>query len=526
MKKYTLYGFLLLFILMLTSCATLEDQARDILKSKHGMNEYEADTGAAQVVLMDKVKKDPNGKLIIETDENGNSGYVIDHEIFTIQAKKEKIEQLLAETKKWLDPRQTDPGSSIGRFLRNYPAVKERLQKQVVTMEEALSRYTRICQFIEFSQKMGVDIERMENFKKWKNDNVVLYPGTDLEKEINFLPNYVEQAIKDGKTRILRESILESRWDEKTDNPDYPNKDKINKTLWVTKEVKIKITAYDVNEDKECDYLHVFRLNSDGSPEKYPIIAIYHTINGNTVNVLAMDLDRPGHPSFGIPDRFEIAPISSVEEFFTKKQDTLKTVLNGRDEEKKFIYNEERMKTYFCQPGTIKTVKEEINEKGWDKPIDYAHGEFQVFIKYKKLEMPKKEDGDKKISIARQIEWIALQYHQKGNKYADINGRVVEFYRPNDTYRELSFDGITIRKTMLELFIAGKPSQRILIQYLMEKDPFQIDFDEGEQRITIIDKDNNGTLETRTMQKKPRWVEIPSDVQPEIETSPYSYGGH
>src|SRR3989339_408780 len=383
-------------------------KTKKIFKETYGMNEYEADTGAAQVILKDKARKDSNGKMIIEIDENGNSGYAINYEAFSVEEKLKQINDLLETTNTLLDPRQTNPSSEIGKYLKNHPEIKKRIEYQKTILEENASRYTRICQYIAWCKMIGINVEQMENFKKWKNDNVVLYPGTDLEKETNFIPEYVKRALENKRAKTLEEAIIEKTWMEEVDNPDYPDKDKINKKIWET--------------------------------------------------------------------------------------------------------------------------KEEVNEKGWDKPIDYQHGDFEIFVKYKKREHAKDEsiaqnhDHDKKNNL--QVEYMALRYHKKDNKYGDIKGRVVEFYRLNEEYQKLSFDNIVINGKVLELFIVNEASRRMIFEYLIEKKSFRIDYDEGEKRISIIDKNNDGILETRKMQTKPHSVEINYDVKQKEESSNYSrYGG-
>src|SRR3989339_759384 len=420
-------------------------KTKKIFKETYGMNEYEADTGAAQVILKDKARKDSNGKMIIEIDENGNSGYAINYEAFSVEEKLKQINDLLETTNTLLDPRQTNPSSEIGKYLKNHPEIKKRIEYQKTILEENASRYTRICQYIAWCKMIGINVEQMENFKKWKNDNVVLYPGTDLEKETNFIPEYVKRALENKRAKTLEEAIIEKTWMEEVDNPDYPDKDKIHKKIWETKKVKLIITITDIDSDKKGDYLHIFRLDPDGKAEKYPIISIYHKIDSDNMSILSIDLDRPGDPSFGIPDEFSVVYISSIEDFQKNQQETLKKAINGR-----------------------------------------------------------KED----------------------NKYGDIKGRVVEFYRLNEEYQKLSFDNIVINGKVLELFIVNEASRRMIFEYLIEKKSFRIDYDEGEKRISIIDKNNDGILETRKMQTKPHSVEINYDVKQKEESSNYSrYGG-
>ncbi|OGF27231.1 hypothetical protein A2331_03615 [Candidatus Falkowbacteria bacterium RIFOXYB2_FULL_34_18] len=530
MKKYQIFSLSFLLLFCLCSCGTLEEEAKKIFKETYGMNEYEADTGAAQVILKDKARKDSNGKMIIEIDENGNSGYAINYEAFSVEEKLKQINDLLETTNTLLDPRQTNPSSEIGKYLKNHPEIKKRIEYQKTILEENASRYTRICQYIAWCKMIGINVEQMENFKKWKNDNVVLYPGTDLEKETNFIPEYVKRALENKRAKTLEEAIIEKTWMEEVDNPDYPDKDKIHKKIWETKKVKLIITITDIDSDKKGDYLHIFRLDPDGKAEKYPIISIYHKIDSDNMSILSIDLDRPGDPSFGIPDEFSVVYISSIEDFQKNQQETLKKAINGRKEEKKFTYNEQKMKAYFAQPGKIEIAQEEVNEKGWDKPIDYQHGDFEIFVKYKKREHAKDEsiaqnhDHDKKNNL--QVEYMALRYHKKDNKYGDIKGRVVEFYRLNEEYQKLSFDNIVINGKVLELFIVNEASRRMIFEYLIEKKSFRIDYDEGEKRISIIDKNNDGILETRKMQTKPHSVEINYDVKQKEESSNYSrYGG-
>src|SRR3989339_588272 len=85
---------------------------------------------------------------------------------------------------------------------------------------------------------------------------------------------------------------------------------------------------------------------------------------------------------------------------------------------------------------------------------------------------------------------------------------------------------MVINGKVLELFIVNEASRRMIFEYLIEKKSFRIDYDEGEKRISIIDKNNDGILETRKMQTKPHSVEINYDVKQKEESSNYSrYGG-
>ncbi len=57
------------------------------------------------------------------------------------------------------------------------------------------------------------------------------------------------------------------------------------------------------------------------------------------------------------------------------------------------------------------------------------------------------------------------------------------------------------------------------MKYLVKERPFRIDFDFGENRLSITDKDGDGKYELKETQRKPSYIDIRNDA--DIASSGY-----
>jgi hypothetical protein len=500
----------------LSACTTLEGETKRILKEKYDMTEEEAITGAAHAIRLEKAQKNPDGELVTE------NGYLIDYEFgISLESRYESLTDKLADLHWLLNEREMRDNLSFWGYINHFAPIKERLREQKTILEFKEGRYAHVIKYLEFLEKLGINTKMLKKIGKYHDDAWISCPLVDLKKEAPFEPDYVVTAKKSDRQEVVeKRTVSESFYLEK-DNPDYPAVTKTEKTVKVMVNKSLLYRSISIDGDKKADYVEVFRLDKDGQPEEFPIIAAYHTLADARLTLLKLDIDEPGHPSFGVPEEFVVVyDVESGIDIEKNHRDLILQALKGREKEKEFELAKHEMRAFFARPGETKIAEAEINAEGWPLPDDYSqNGNFEIFIKYVKEDKPMTAAKNMKPE-PRKIEWVALRYHAPINKYTDLANRPVEFYHPAAKYAELKYDGIRIDEKRLELYSQGQGSN-LLIQYFIADKPFRIDYDSGKKRISVFDNDGDGLYEAKKEEMIPTKIELENDAKVVANTPVY-----
>ncbi|MBU1091587.1 hypothetical protein KKA27_01875 [Patescibacteria group bacterium] len=522
--KHLFSFFFLVFVsFVLYSCGpTIEGEMKRILKEKNNLTEEAASTGAAHGLRLYRAKKDSEGKLLIETDRDGNKYYPIDFTSVSTEEKIEKLKEITEIIRSLKDERKLD--ASDRQFLEYFPQAMKRLERQRFGLEWQLKRYARVKARREFLSILGLPGEKIDKDKKLRDSAYVTCPLVDLEKDIVFKPEYVILAEKENRMNTMEKFAVDWDYLVEEDNPDYPEKDPTKTKIWKNKTAKLFFQTVDIDNppDRKADYIMVFRFDKQGNQEKYPAISVFHSINGNDMTVVVVDVDDSNGTSFGVPDHFtNVNDVKKGSDLMSKHPELIEMILvsNLKENGQGFKFAKKKMDVFLSQPGQIEVVGAEINKEGWSvsgkyKVVDKTGkvNNFKVFIKYKNDKDTKKNESN----FARDIEWVAFKYHSPISEYMEIEGRVVEFYRVKKDFDGVRMTKINIKGKEVTLFPENKVAIQMLVSTLVKDGPYRIDYDSGDQRSSIVDTNGDGVYTDKKTQAKPVDVSLRHDVESQI----------
>ena len=347
------------------------------------------------------------------------------------------------------------------------------------------------------------------------SDLEIAFPGNDLSKKLRFTIKSVEHGLKEED--IIEDLEVKVSYYEQEENPDYPKKDPLNSKIVVKKERKIRLQTYDFDKpkDNKGDYIEVYRLMEDGNPESRPAVKIFKPEYSSGLSVLVIDYDKEIEKSgFGIPDEVkEVLGISKGSDLYLRSQETIESLFNERKKEKPPEATPESppMRAEIVEVGEIKSEEYEINVEGWTVPYNLSGGKnYDLWVKFKK-EGPKEDEP-------KEIEYIAKRFHASGDRKADSQGRVVEFYRPEKQFLE----GILMiekndKKHVIKVRKADGPIMEYVDSSILEEKPFKIEYDLGEFRETIEDQnrtpEKNSIYETKRRQRTPKELSLVNNAR-------------
>ncbi len=518
MKKSTKHLFTACLTVLLSfiffSCSTVETKTREILEQEYKMTREEAKTGAAHALRLDRAKKDPNGKLIVERDKDGKGYYPIDYSSVPIDDKIDKLKEIIEMLDYVRDERKLGPQDR--QFLDRFTQIRKRFARQRGIIKWQLRRYNRIKMYKEFRRKIGFRAGDLDKNKKLGDSAYVTCPLVDLEKDTVFKPDYVRLTEKEGRVYFLEKLTIDWNYWVQESNPDYPQKDPTKEKVWREKTARLLFETVDVDvpPDRKADYVMVYRLDKNGQPEKYPVISVFHSMDSRYLNLATLDFSKSTDASFGVPDQIvNIAAIQKGSDLIETQRDFINLILNPECKNReKLALNREKMKVYLAHPGQFKSSEGEINEKGWTVPMAYRiagkMGEvdnFKAFMKYK-------VDKEKKTV---KIDYIALKYHVTYSEYIDVAGRVVEFYRVGPDFKDINVASAGIKGKEVTIFPKNKPAIQILVNSLISPKPYKVEYDSGDERITLIDTNGDGIFTVKKTEAKSAVINLKYDVKSE-----------
>ncbi|RMD58830.1 hypothetical protein D6821_02575, partial [Candidatus Parcubacteria bacterium] len=449
---------------VLGGCTSLSTVMKKDLEEQ-GYTREEALTGTAYGgLLYDRAIKDEDGNMVVK-DGRVPIDYTsvsLEEKVDRLQKTKDTIDQVLDETKLNKDDR---------RFFRSFPQIRERIKHQKKIVSWQLERYKRILRYKEFRQELGLGTFTLDQEKKFNDDSFVSCPLVDLSTFTVFEPDYVLQAKKEGRIHVL-ESFRIHNWEfeREVPNPDYPKKDKTRATIFIKERFGLEFRAIDVDDpiDRKPDYFEVYRLDysqsQSGQPEQFPIIAIYRAVDEDEPRIMLVDYNKPGDPSWGVPDEFiRTNEIKRASDFLSNRELLVKVLLPEK-RAKEFRFNDsDEMPVSLAYWNEIAKAKPEVNPDGWPTPPESEYrivgkgGEvdnFRVMV-----QLRTKEDG------SRYLEKIIYKYHPPGRPYGELNRRVVEFYQPLKQFAKMPVDKVVINGKSIKIYPQGQPAVDYFVKY-------------------------------------------------------------
>ena len=496
--------FLPIFLLFIMSgCSGMIYNMEQIFQEEENMTLEMAETFAQEGVRIRFLDSDADDNFIMTESADGKMIYKIDYNSIETPVIETKLHELTVTLEGIVDPRNK---SHITKYIEDLNIKDKQLYKLKI-LKEIESGYTRLNKYKEFLKKLGMDEKTIEMTTKELNDGLAIrWPGF-LEEKTQFEPTYVSEARKKPDTMKSTHTFVLNNFEfyVTKDNPDYPQKDNTKKTIKELESFNLLFSSIDINNDKEPDWIEMYQLDNNGIPGKYPAIGVYKTIDESKPVLLVYDIDNnPNHPSYGIPDGFATTyDVKNGLDIIKNQKPIFETVLNGRLNEKKINFEENKaeMKLYSVRPGDIIIVEYEINEDGWPLPTQQYKFNDNFVLYYKIASQENSITDDESEGI--KIEWIAKKYHGK-YEWQSVQERVVEFYKLKPEYIDKEFEKFDVFKNdtvKFSLLDEGK-LEEWGIKYFIDEHPFKIDYDSGEDRITLIDEDADQKYEKMSKEQK------------------------
>ncbi len=492
-----------LIILFLSACKGQIYQMERIFVNEKNLTQEQAETFAQHGVRLRFVEKDEDQNLKMIEAIDGKMVYKIDYNAIESKIKAKKLHDSAMALEEILDPRNKAP---IVKYINDLD-IRDKQLRRLAKFKIIESRYNRLNKYKEFLEKEGFDKKTIESNEDIHNDLALRYLGFNLEEKTKFEPKYVTETRNKEANKITDTFVLKDyEFLVTRDNPDYPQKDNTKETIEVLEKFDLLFESIDINDDKNPDWIEMYRLDKDGARVKYPSIAIYKTISKTEPSLLLYDIDIEG-PSFGVPEGFneDAGGIKNGLDIINDQTVIFELVLNGRSVERKlnFIETKADMKVYTARPGDIIVMETEINVDGWPMPsTQYVFNE--NFVLYYKFAAPEESDDEEKPDqMLFKVEWVAKQYFAK-YEWQEVQQRVVEFYKLKPEYAGKEFEKFTIFKNDIVKFseIGKGKLEEWAIKYFIAEHPYKISYDSGEDRVTLIDEDGDQKYEKMSKEQK------------------------
>ncbi len=389
--------------------------------------------------------------------------------------------------------------------------VREKLEKREEVVDFSLRTYREIVLSKQFKEKMGFSNNHKKKNKIYYSYNLgTLWPFDD--KGFSFSPKYDSKA---KVRKILEEIDFSIKFEKKIKNPEFPKKDKIKKHLWIPAQAGIKIVSEDLNDptDRNSDVITVYRKNENGILESKPAIKVYKPMGKDFLSVAVVDLDRETEKGYGEPDLVLDVRVRSEDEgkeaseFYRDYGYLFKKLFEDKTKYRRIKPIEDKMRIEIVEYGDLDNrlwVEDKVT--GFAVPFEYVNDRkdnFNLIVHYKERENQEEPEDP---FAPKEIDFFVKKYYDPEKSWKDVKGRVIEFCRLKDQYKPEDITDIVIynRKWMLLTLKDGTP-KRGLFNMFLEENPFAIEYDYGDCRFRIEDKDNSDTplYESQKKQIKP-----------------------
>jgi hypothetical protein len=344
----------------------------------------------------------------------------------------------------------------------------------------------------------------------------------------------IEAARKKGKLETVQSFRFPFYEQVQVQNPEKPNDP--NSKIWEHRIRGIEVKAYDVDgdKDKKPDYVAVFKMEGkykDGklvfeNPSETPSIQIFKSPGSSNPNLIVIDKDGDT-----IPDEVnKIFGVNTASDLlFSKKAETLDRLFSerGKDPEEEIAefrkgYHLPKQSFGVAMVGETKIEEFRINDSGWPLPqFKYKNSQGSNY----KVEIVlggSHHENDSKENPYREIKYFKKVYHSPNNQYQDVEGKVVEYFKPPKEYsdkdvREAKVEG-TNNQT-ISIHRKGKTNETWHIDDILKgSSAFAIEYDSGDKREIIVDKDGDKEKDSRYEAKKlftPGKDKVPVITSPE-----------
>lgn len=451
-----------------------------------------------------------------------------------VDYQKIKLDKLLAVGEKQAADLEeildTDPKNTTWYKLLEETGKRPYFEAAERALKFRVSRLKLKLNYEEFRKLLGEIENSSESEKKRKGYDVRIFlPEFDPSKDASFDAKYIEDAKRDGKLRFVGKTLVfdYELLGKKLSDPEHPFDPQ--HFVWKEKAEGLEITAFKVltnshPRDNQLHYLEAARVthtfDKDGKivsteRESAPALRVF-TSASDSLDIVVLDKDREGELGFGLPDVVEKlgSSIISGKDLYIRHQPLLAQLFEEKVKDKrKPLTPVTPQKFDVVEAGTKVDPWDKSNHpKGWGIPYDYK-GEKKNNYKVEIVLKPKKKGDD---SQTREINFIAKIYHSASNESQPVKGDVVEYYLPVAPYNEKNILEVKVdwsNKKKLTVERDGQPSVTAIVtsgkNLFTDDKPVAIDFNDGDTRYRIVDRDKSGIYVYRKEISK--FVTISSD---------------
>ncbi len=464
--------------LAITSCDNFETKVEKSLSAK-GMTKEQAEVAAAEALrgmFTRKVEKE-DGTVTYEMNYSG----ITDEDIlYTV----ERMHQDLSDALK------PDGDILFQKYLKNtgmgdHLALQEKVFKYHTDMLRKKVLHQKFEKLVNGESAQGYfDPYSIPEDRRYSL--ATTFPLNQEEQE--FDAGYVKTARNAGKLKdksaVVEEITQQIMFLEKMPNPKYSFDKGESEWIYVPRKMGIRAISYNLDNDdeKEADYVEIYRIKEDGKTETKPAIKVFKPNGVGSLELILADQDNEGQPGYGIPDHVgNIKDVASGWDVFSL-QNIIDLVFKRPDSTSRESDMTGINKLYVTRAGTIPMGEYELKPDGWESDVpDYKPGQLQrkgsftVHLKTAKKASKESPPGD--------LEWIAVEYSG--------GSRVVEFYRPNSKFTGKNYT-FTANGRKISVTKEDGRIEQYDLQAIVEDMPYRIDFDRNKQkRWEIRDKDND-----------------------------------
>uniref|UniRef100_A0A6M3IQF1 Lipoprotein n=2 Tax=viral metagenome TaxID=1070528 RepID=A0A6M3IQF1_9ZZZZ len=503
-KRLVLTCLLLLFV----GCLNFKDHVIKISKEK-GYTAEQADVIYHAVLQKELMDVEKDGSRTIKYDN-----YLTADDVLS------QVDEMIEAIDTAFKPE--NKMTKVGRTLRDFPKMKEALEKNRRVLKFMSDRITGLKTYNEFKK-----LQTGKKEKKYSFD--LLNPLVDVKDEFKFTSKTIEDAREKGKLTVIEDLIHMFDFEVKNQDPKYPND--TNRFIYEKKYVNLRIVVYDIGSDHSGDYVEVFR-----DFEYAPAMKIFKN-EQDQLNIVVIDRDKYNEFGYMIPDVVREVygiPKEKIAIYLTKDNTFVDDLYYEKPTEKeKIVPYINDNKLFFVKVGNIQLIDEfEINKNGWDIPIEYKDrlgNNYKPFVILKKPEKELIEQAKKdNVPVYGQILYVVRQYTSLKNEYMAGMGNVVEYYTPIDRFAFRDIAGLTINKRKIIIDQPGLPTTMGMSSIFTGTSPCIIEYSEGTNkwdiRYKLVDNDGDGKFEARKKIANTDTINPGEDILIKEKVVSHSYG--
>ena len=512
-------------LIALSGCEGVKDKLNRICKEDYKWTEQECSTAFIEGLKVNYMAN------VAEDAKDGGRKFEINYNALPLDEVLEREKTLVEAYESNLDQKN----KQVSRFL-NKVGTRDVMLEELLVREQRVKWMTFAKTLRKFVEEMGYDSNANGADKAGYKNLVQKNTEGDVKKEaynIRFVSPFekldpvelfsvavIEAARKKGK--LERVQSFRFPFYEQVQVQDLKKPDDPNAKVWKHELKGVEVIAYDVDGDEKKlpDYITVSKMKGRyengkvifDEPSNKPSMQIFKAPGSSNPNIMVIDRDGDLFPDevtkiFGMNNASDLLLTMFGE--ISKKNETAGALFpTGKTRDEKlegFRKGYQLPEQYFdvAMVGQAKAGEFKINESGWPLPeFKYKNekgNNYSVEIAWR-APKPKKDENRKSIEFFKKV------YHASENPQREIEGNVVEYFKPPKDYAEENIRTAGVAgedNQIISIHRIGKTAEEWHIDdILKDSQPFAIEYSIGDKREMILDKNGAEESQSRYEAKK------------------------